>query len=131
VIDAVNPDSLPAPSGFAHAIRVPGAVYLGGQTAMDADGAIVPGGIVPQFRQALSNVLVALAAAGGTPDRLASMTIYLVDVPGYQAHGREIGAVWRELVGRHYPAMAGVGVTALWQPEALVEIQAVAWLGAD
>ncbi|MDD7933294.1 RidA family protein [Actinomycetospora straminea] len=124
----VNPASLARPSGFTHAVRHGDLVWLSGQTALDGDGRIVPGGIVEQFRQALSNVVTALREAGGDPTRFLSVTIYLTDVPDYQAHGKEIGAVWKELVGRDYPAMTGVGVTGLWQPEALVEIQAVAAL---
>jgi enamine deaminase RidA (YjgF/YER057c/UK114 family) len=88
----------------------------------------VAGGIVPQFEQALANLLTALRAAGGEPADLASLTIYITDVEGYQAHGKEIGAVWRRLAGTEYPAMAGVGVTKLWFPEALVEIQGLAVL---
>ena len=80
---------------------------------------IVPGGIVEQFRQAFSNVLTTLAEAGGVPEDLVSITIYLTDIPDYQAHGREIGRAWRELAGTGHPAMAGIGTTALWQPEAL------------
>ncbi|MDD7969337.1 RidA family protein [Actinomycetospora sp. DW7H6] len=122
----VNPASLARPSGFTHAVRHGDTVWLSGQTALDRDGRIVPGGIVEQFRQALSNLVTALREAGGDPTRFLSVTIYLTDIPDYQAHGKEIGAVWKELVGRDYPAMTGVGVTGLWQPEALVEIQAVA-----
>jgi enamine deaminase RidA (YjgF/YER057c/UK114 family) len=73
-------------------------------------------------------VLAALAAAGGTPDDLVSVTIYLTDVDDYQANGKQIGRIWRELAGTNYPAMAGVGVTRLWQPEALIEISGVAAL---
>jgi enamine deaminase RidA (YjgF/YER057c/UK114 family) len=127
-ISLINPDSLAAPSGFTHAVRSGDTVWLSGQTALDADGRIVPGGIVEQFRQALTNVTTALRAAGGDPGTFLSVTIYLTDIPGYQAQGKEIGRVWRELVGSDYPAMTGVGVTGLWQPEALVEIQAVAAL---
>lgn len=127
-LERINPDTLGRPSGFSHAVRSPGLVHLSGQTALGADGRIVEGGIVPQFRQALANLLEALRAAGGTPADLASVTIYLLDVPDYQAHGREVRDVWLELVGRDYPAMTGVGVTALWQPEALVEVQATAVL---
>jgi enamine deaminase RidA (YjgF/YER057c/UK114 family) len=127
-ISLVNPTSLARPSGFTHAVRSGDTVWLSGQTALDADGRIVPGGIVEQFRQALANVVTALREAGGDPTRFLSVTIYLTDIPDYQAHGKEIGAVWKELVGRDYPAMTGVGVTGLWQPEALVEIQAVAAL---
>ena len=122
----VNPASLPTPSGYSHGTLSGNTLYLGGQTALDAQMQIVPGGIVEQFRQAFSNVLTTLAEAGGEPGDLVSITIYLTDIPDYQAHGREIGRVWRELAGLVYPAMAGIGTTALWQPEALVEIVGVA-----
>jgi len=127
-LERINPGTLARPSGFSHAVRSTGLVHLSGQTAIGSAGTIVEGGIVAQFRQALGNLLVALEAAGGTPAQLASVTIYLLDIPDYQAHGREVRDVWRELVGTEYPAMTGVGVTALWQPEALVEIQATAVL---
>lgn len=127
-VDRINPPELATPSGYAHAVRHRGIVHLAGQTALTPEGKIVEGGIVPQFRQALTNVLTALAAAGGRPEQLLNVTIYLLDIPDYQANGKEIGRIWRELAGTEYPAMAGIGVTALWQPEALVEIQAVAAL---
>ena len=122
----VNPASLPAPSGYSHGTLSGNTLYLGGQTALDAQMQIVPGGIVEQFRQAFSNVLATLAEAGGIPEDLVSITIYLTDIPDYQAHGREIGRAWRERAGPVYPAMAGIGTTALWQPEALIEIVGVA-----
>jgi enamine deaminase RidA (YjgF/YER057c/UK114 family) len=122
----INPESLPKPSGYAHGILAGDAVYLGGQTALDSNMEIVPGGIVEQFRQAFSNVLTTLRAAGGQPEDLVSVTIYLTDVDDYIANGREIGRVWREMAGSEYPAMAGIGVTRLWQKEALIEIQGIA-----
>jgi enamine deaminase RidA (YjgF/YER057c/UK114 family) len=122
----VNPASLPTPSGYSHGTLAGNTLYLGGQTALDAEMRIVPGGIVEQFRQAFGNVLTTLAEAGGLPEDLVSVTIYLTDVPDYQANGREIGRAWRELAGTTYPAMAGIGTTALWQPEALIEITGVA-----
>ncbi|WP_423126228.1 RidA family protein [Kocuria palustris] len=122
----VNPDSLPAPSGYAHAVRAGDTVYLGGQTALDKDMNIVPGGIVEQFTQAFGNVLASLEEAGGKPEDLVSVTIYLTDVDDYMAHGREIGKLWRQMAGSRYPAMAGIGVTRLWQKEALIEVQGVA-----
>ncbi|MEV0644795.1 RidA family protein [Phytomonospora sp. NPDC050363] len=128
-VERVNPPELAAPKGFTHAVVASGThVYLAGQTGMDASGAIVGGGIVVQFRQALSNLLAALAAAGGTPDRLAQLRVYIVDVEAYRAASREIGAVWRELAGSDYPAMAGIGVARLWDAEALVEVEGVAVL---
>jgi enamine deaminase RidA (YjgF/YER057c/UK114 family) len=123
---AINPTSLPKPSGYSHGTLSGNTLHLGGQTALDADMRIVPGGIVEQFRQAFGNVLTTLASAGGRPEDLVSITLFLTDIPDYQAHGREIGEVWRELAGPVYPAMAGIGTTALWQPEALIEILGVA-----
>ncbi|MFG2824505.1 RidA family protein [Kitasatospora sp. NPDC048365] len=122
----VNPASLPKPSGYSHGTLSGNLLHLGGQTALDRDMRIVPGGIVEQFRQAFSNVLATLAEVGGIPQDLVSVTLYLTDIPDYQAHGKEIGEVWRELAGPVYPAMAGIGTTALWQPEAMIEILGVA-----
>lgn len=125
----INPSSLAAPSGFSHAVVGSGTtVFLAGQTAMDADGRIIEGDVAAQFEQALSNLLSALAAAGGTPADLASMTIYIVDMDDYKARARDIGRVWKRLAGTDYPAMAGIGVSRLWDAEALVEVQGFAVL---
>ena len=122
--ERVNPPSLARPTGFSHAVVGEGrVVFLAGQTALDAAGQVVGDGVVAQFEQALANMLEALRTAGGAPDRLASLTVYLVDIDDYRAKSREIGAVWRRLVGTDYPAMAALGVTRLWDPEALVELQ--------
>jgi enamine deaminase RidA (YjgF/YER057c/UK114 family) len=122
----INPESLPKPSGFAHGMLAGNTVFLGGQTALDKDMNIVPGGIVEQFTQAFSNVLTTLREAGGQPEDLVNVTIYLTDVDDYMANGREIGRIWRDMAGSQYPAMAGIGVTRLWQKEALIEIQGIA-----
>ncbi|HSR82606.1 MAG TPA: RidA family protein [Streptosporangiaceae bacterium] len=130
-IERVNPPSLPAPSGFAHAVIATGGrlVFLAGQTALDASGAIVGDTVVEQFELALANLLTALDAAGGLPTDLASLTVYVIDLADYQTHGKEIGAVWRRLAGRTYPAMAAIGVSRLWDQAALVEIQGFAVVG--
>jgi enamine deaminase RidA (YjgF/YER057c/UK114 family) len=128
---AVNPGSLPKPSGYSHGTLIGNTLHLGGQTALTPDMKIVPGGIVAQFRQAFGNVLTTLREVGGIPEDLVSITIYLTDIPDYQAHGREIGQAWRELAGPVYPAMAGIGCTALWQPEAMIEILGVAVIADD
>lgn len=129
-LERVNPPSLPAPSGFSHAVTARGGslVFLAGQTALDASGRIVDGGIVAQFEQALSNLLTALSAAGGEPEHLAKVTIFAVDPEDYRAHAREIGAVWQRLAGRDYPAMALIGIVRLWDAPALVELEAIAVL---
>ena len=125
----LNPASLARPSGFSHATVATGTtVFLAGQTGMDVEGRIVDGGLVPQFEQALANLLIALREAGGEPRDLASMTVYIVDMDDYRSRAREIGEVWKRLVGADYPAMAGIGVSRLWDAEALVEVQGFAVL---
>ena len=128
-LERVNPKALAQPAGFSHAVVGSGrVVFLAGQTSMDADGRIVGDDVVSQFETALGNLLAALAAAGGRPDQLASLTVYITDMDDYRAHAREIGEVWRRLVGRDYPAMAGIGVARLWDVEAKVEVQGFAVL---
>jgi enamine deaminase RidA (YjgF/YER057c/UK114 family) len=127
-IEQVNPAELAKPSGFSHAVVAEGRmIFLAGQTAIDQSGAVVgEDDVVAQFEKALENLLVALRAAGGTPAQLTSLTIYVTDMEDYRDNGNAIGAVWRRLVGRGYPAMAAVEVPRLWDEEALVEIQGFA-----
>ena len=130
-LERVNPPELGRPSGFSHAVRADSGrlIFLAGQTAYGPDGAIVGGTVAAQFEQALANLLTALRAAGGSAADLASLTVYAVDLDDYRARGREIGQAWRRLAGRDYPAMAAVGVSRLWDPAALVEIQGHAVIG--
>jgi enamine deaminase RidA (YjgF/YER057c/UK114 family) len=130
-VQRINPEALGRPSGFSHAVAVAAGttVFLAGQTGTGPDGTLA-GGIVAQFERALGNLLTALAAAGGRPQDLASLTIYLVDIEDYQAHAKQVGALWRRLAGPHYPATAAVQVTRLWDPGALVELQGIAAVSA-
>jgi enamine deaminase RidA (YjgF/YER057c/UK114 family) len=126
-IERLNPAELARPSGFSHAVVGPGTVvFLAGQTALNVDGRIVGDDIVSQFEQALANLLAALRAAGGEPGQLASLTIYATDLRDYRARAADIGRVWRRLAGPAYPAMAAIGVSQLWDAEALVELQGFA-----
>ncbi len=128
-LQRVNPPELGRPSGFSHAVVGEGrTVFLAGQTALDASGKVVGESVVAQFEQALTNLLAALRAAGGEPEHLASLTVYIVDMDDYRTHATEIGQVWKRLVGREYPAMAGIGISRLWDAEALVEVQGFAVL---
>jgi enamine deaminase RidA (YjgF/YER057c/UK114 family) len=126
----INPPELAPPVGFSHAVVAEGStvVLLAGQTALDGEGRIVGATIVEQFEKVLTNLLAALAGAGGTPDQLAKLTIFSVDPADYRANAWDIGAVWHKLVGRNYPAMTLVGVTRLWDDDALVEIEGTAIL---
>jgi enamine deaminase RidA (YjgF/YER057c/UK114 family) len=122
-----SPD-LPAPAGYAHAVAAaPGrTVYLGGQTAQGADGSIAGSTVVEQFAIAATNLVTALTAAGGRPDDLVSLQIYVTDLAAYRASMRDLGGVWRAHFGRRYPAMAVLGVAGLFDPKALVELVGVA-----
>ncbi|MBO1335621.1 RidA family protein [Streptomyces sp. VRA16 Mangrove soil] len=126
----INPPELSPPTGFSHAVVATGGrlVLLAGQTALDADGKIVGADLPAQFTRALTNLLTALRAAGGTPADLARVTVYATDVADYRAHARRLGAIWRELAGRDYPAMAVIGVARLWDEQALVELDGTAVL---
>jgi enamine deaminase RidA (YjgF/YER057c/UK114 family) len=115
----VNPPELPEPVGYAHAVVAKGAVYLGGQIG---EGATV----VEQFDSAAGKLLTALRAAGGEPDHLVSLVVYTTEIDEYRASTSELGEVWRRHFGRRYPAMALVGVEALFERDAKVELMGVA-----
>ncbi|MFI6055572.1 RidA family protein [Streptomyces violascens] len=129
-LDRVNPGALSPATGFSHAVVATGSrlVFLAGQTALDADGKVVGATLPEQFRTALTNLLAALAAAGGSPGDLARVTVYATDVADYRVRARELGSIWRELAGRDYPAMAVIGAVRLWDAEALVELDGFAVL---
>jgi enamine deaminase RidA (YjgF/YER057c/UK114 family) len=126
--EIVTAADLPAPIGYAHAvIAAPGrTVYLGGQTAQAADGAIFGATIVEQFDLAARNLVAALQAAGGQPDDLVSLQIFVTDIAAYRASMKELGSVWRTHFRRRYPAMAAIGVAELFDPSAMVELVGVA-----
>ena len=128
-VERLNPEGLAPPSGFTHAVVARGTtVFLAGQTAQGPDGRIVGEDLPGQFDRALANVLTALTAAGGTPADLVKLTLFCTDPAGYVDALRELGAIWRTRVGRDYPAMTLVGVTRLFDPAALVELDAIAVL---
>jgi enamine deaminase RidA (YjgF/YER057c/UK114 family) len=128
--ERVNPPDLSPPTGFSHAVVATGSrvVFLAGQTALDADGKVVGETLPEQFEQALTNLLAALAAAGGTPADIARVTVYSTDVAAYSTQVAELGRTWRQLAGRDYPAMAVVEVVRLWDEEAMVEVDGFAVL---
>ena len=128
VAKKINPESLAPASGFSHAVVVEGGtlVFLAGQTALNKEGVIEGNGIVEQFEKVITNLLTALSAAGGTPDNLVKLNIYSVDPADYRANSREIGKIWQRLIGKNFPAMTLVGVTRLWDAEALLEIEGFA-----
>jgi len=123
----LQPDGWAAPRGYSNGVVATGRqLYVAGQIGWDAQQRIVPGGLVPQVRQALENIVTVLATGGARPEHLVRLTWYLTDRAAYLATAKEIGAVYREVIGRHYPAMTAVEVSALMEAEAVVEIEATA-----
>jgi len=119
-----------APRGYSNGMLAPAGSRLlavAGQIAWDAEQRLVGGAdFAAQFRQALSNVVAVVRSAGGAPTDLISLTIYVVDKQAYLGATKELGAIWKDVVGRHYPTMALVEVADLLEEGAQVEIQALA-----
>jgi enamine deaminase RidA (YjgF/YER057c/UK114 family) len=123
----INPNELAPASGFSHATVAGNIVWLGGQIGSDRTGKVVePGDIVAQFAVAIGNVAIALRAAGSSPADTVKLTYYVTDVKAYKANLQGIGSAYREVFGRHFPATTLVEVSSLFDPDALVEIDAVA-----
>ncbi len=126
-----NPGALGEPRGWNNGMLAPAGgrvLFVAGQTARDASGRVPDVGFVEQFDQALANVLAVVREAGGAPDHIGRLTVYVTDMDAYRESLASLGPAWRERMGRHYPAMALVEVRSLVDPEALVEIEATAIL---
>jgi enamine deaminase RidA (YjgF/YER057c/UK114 family) len=125
----VNPPVLGMPRGFSHGLLAPAGsrlLFVAGQTAADAEGRIAETGFVPQFEAALTRVLTVVATAGGRPEHVGRMTIFVTDLDAYLESRPALGDTWARLMGSHYPAMALVEVKRLVGVEATVEIEATA-----
>lgn len=130
-LEIINPEALGAPKGWNHGLLAPAGgrlLFVAGQTARDESGLVVEGGLLTQWDRALANVLAVVEAAGGGPGDVARMTVYVTDRDAYLASLHDLGEVWRRRMGRHYPAMALVVVSALLDRGAMVEIEAAAVL---
>lgn len=128
-LEAINPESWGEPKGYANGVLAPASgrlLFVAGQIGWDENQKIVSDDFALQFAQALSNVVTVVRAAGGQPEHIARLTIYVTDKQLYLADLKGIGASYRELMGRHYPAMALLEVKGLLEPGAMVEIEATA-----
>jgi enamine deaminase RidA (YjgF/YER057c/UK114 family) len=126
----VNPKSLPAPVGFNHGVLVEGKkiLFLAGQNGANQRSEIVSEDFTVQFEWALKNLLEVLKEAGGKPEQLGLMNIYVTDREEYGRARPLIGALWKKHLGRHYPACAMFEVKGLWDPRAKVELEGIAVL---
>ncbi|MGH9867169.1 MAG: RidA family protein [Candidatus Polarisedimenticolia bacterium] len=126
----INPSTLPPPKGFNHAVVTPPGplVFVAGQIGCDVNGAMVSSDLVGQFELALRHVVEAVTEAGGTPESIARITIYVTDMVEYRARLKGLGQAWQRVMGKHFPAMALVEVQSLFVPNCKVEMEATAVL---
>lgn len=128
MVQTLLPEGWTPPVGYANGIVADAGriVFIAGQVGWDAQQRFASADIVPQFDQALHNVLAVLSAAGGRPEHVVRMTAYCCNKPAYLAARRELGAIWRRHMGRHYPAMSLIFVSDLLDSPACVELEATA-----
>lgn len=125
--EILQPEGWAKPIGYANGIAASGRqIYVGGQIGWNAECRFETDDIVSQVRQTLANVVAVLAAGGAGPEHITTMTWYFTDKREYLANLKAIGQAYREVIGKHFPAMAVVQVAALIEDRAKVEIQAVA-----
>lgn len=123
----LQPPGWAKPRGYANGIKARGAfVVTGGQIGWNADGVFETDDFLGQARQALSNVLTVVREAGGGPEHIVRLNWYVVDIDAYRASLKELGLVYRDVMGRNFPAMTLVQVSGLVERQALVEIEATA-----
>jgi enamine deaminase RidA (YjgF/YER057c/UK114 family) len=131
MIETIQPPGWKAPKGYANGVLAEGGrLYVGGQIGWTADQVFEAGDFVGQTEQALANIAAIVRAAGGEVEHIVRLTWYVTDKREYLARSREVGEAYRRVMGRHFPAMTMVVVAGLVEDAALVEIEAVAELGA-
>lgn len=129
----LQPPNWPPPTGYANGISVDGGriVFIAGQVGWDADQKFASEDLVPQFKQALENILAILDEAGGKPGDICRLTAFCIDKPAYLAGRRELGRIWKSLMGNHYPAMSMIFVADLLDTPAKIELEATAVIPAS
>jgi enamine deaminase RidA (YjgF/YER057c/UK114 family) len=126
----VNPPGLPKPVGYSHATAAGDLVFLGGQIGCDESGRVThPGDMARQCEVAFRNLQTALEGAGCRPEKVVKLTYFVTDVAAYKGAAHEVGAAYRSVFGKHYPASTLVEVKGLYEPEALFEVECVALRG--
>ena len=130
----INPESLGAPKGWNNGMLAPPSgriLFVAGQVASDATGTVVAKGFVEQFERALGNVVAVVIEAGGQPNHIGRLTIYVTDLDAYTSNLKPLGQAYRALMGRHFPAMALLQGQGLLEQNAMVEIEATAVIPFD
>ncbi len=123
----LQPEGWPRPSGYANGVSASGrTIFVAGQIGWDTERRLAPGDFVEQARQALQNIIAILNEDGAGPEHLVRLTWYVTDRAQYLNAAKPLGAVYREVMGKNYPAMTAVQVVGLMESDALVEIEATA-----
>ena len=133
-MEIINPEDWKSPIGYSNGIKVPltgHAIYIAGQVGWNADQIFESEELLPQFELALKNVLSVLEKAGGEPHHICRMTAYCCDKPQYLLVRRELGALWRKLMGKHFPAMSMIFVSDLLDHPGKIELEATAIIAAQ
>ncbi len=127
-MNVLLPEGWDAPIGYSNGVSVPAGriVFVAGQVGWDARQKFHSEEVAPQFEQALENVLAVLAEAGGRPEHICRITAYCSDKPAYMAARKDLGPIWRRLMGRHFPAMSMIFVSALLDEPGKIELEATA-----
>ena len=127
IFDILQPPDWAAPLGYSNGVAAEGRqVFIAGQIGWTADAKLVSGGLAAQAEQALHNIIAVLAQAGGEARHIVRLNWYVTDKGAYVAQRKEIGAAYRRIIGKHYPAMTLLVVAGLLEEGALVEIEATA-----
>jgi len=123
----LHPEGWARAKGYANGVSARGrTISVAGQIGWDAQQRLVSGGLVAEARQALANIVAILAEDGARPEHLVRLTWYVTDRAAYLGAAKELGAAYRDVIGRHFPAMSAVEVSSLMDGDALVEIEATA-----
>jgi enamine deaminase RidA (YjgF/YER057c/UK114 family) len=126
-MEFLNPPGWPRAKGYSNGVAARGRIVsVSGMVGWDANGQFQTDDFLGQARQALENIVTVLREGGARPEHIVRMTWYVLDRAEYLAAGRELGAAYREVIGRHYPAMSAVQVAGLMEERARVEIEATA-----
>ena len=128
MMQTLLPEGWAPPIGYANGIAVDAGriVFVAGQVGWDAQQKFQSEDIVPQFDQALANIVDVLAVAGAKPEHICRMTAYCCDKPAYMAARKQLGAIWRKRIGNHYPAMSMIFVVDLLDNPGKIELEATA-----
>jgi enamine deaminase RidA (YjgF/YER057c/UK114 family) len=132
-LDILHPQGWKPPVGYANGVSTAAGrlVFIAGQVGWNADQKFHSDQLVPQFEQAMKNILSILAEAGGKPTHICRLTAFCIDKPAYLAGRRELGRIWKTLMGNHYPAMSMIFVADLLDTPAKIELEATAVIPAE